>query len=435
MEDQTLKIKNFIIDISRIQEKNSFDFHSINECIKEYDFSVSEKDQLEQIHLSHKNRSEESLHAKNLNSAIISMERAVEINPLSDEYRNHMAQLYLMRANREGFKKSDRDLAYNSANFSLKLNKNNPIASSLLKEIRKKDHKISGRDLNRKLIPPLAAIFVILALAIFMKSPFTIPFLSKESESIDEEWIKPEVLKTKPFTERKIDLEILSSLSRDFDIQFSKSLIAKTNGSYSYTIQGEIQSPEEALESADLRVNFIGYEGNLLFKKEFPLVREDQIILPGESIMIDEFFYIHYLPPDIDKITINLTNISFTEDFISNSSSEAIYLQWDAYRPEGTNISLILKNDSIIKSYSGSYLNMKIELNNNGTEEIKNLEVELGWKDKYGTVLLERPEVLIRKDSLPLSTGKNRIYYLFTEIPEQIALKNEEFYIKINRIN
>lgn len=435
MEDHTIKIKTFIDDISLIQEKDPYDFQSINECIKEHDFTENEKDQLEQIHLSHKNRSEESFQAKNLNSAIISMERAVEINPLSDEYRNHMAQLYLIRANREGFKKADRDLAYNSAKFSLKLNKNNPIASSLLKEIRKKDNKISGRDLNRKLIPPLAALFVIVILAVFMKTPFTIPFLNKESESIEEVWIKPEVRETKAFTEREIDLEIFSSLNKNFDIQFSKSLIEKTNGSYSYTLQGEILAPEEALESADLRVNFIGYEGNLLFSKKIPLVLEDQIILPGESIMIDEFFYIHYLPPDIDKITINLTDISFTDNFISNSSSEEIYLQWDTNRPEGINISLILKNESIIESYSGSYLNMKIELSNKGAEEIQNLEVALGWKDKYGTVLLERPEILIRKDSPPLSTEKKRIFYLFTEIPEKIALQKEEFYIKINRIN
>lgn len=435
MEDQTFKIKTYIDDISLIQEKNPYDLHLIKECISKYDFSDNEQDQLRQIHISHKQRSEDSLRLKNLNSAIISMERAVEINPLSDEYRNHVAQLYLMRANREGFKKADRDMAYNSAEFSLKLKKNNPIAASILKDIRKRDNRISGRDLNRKLIPPLIALSVIIFFAVLTESPFNIPFLNRESDKGEEEWIKPEVMETTPFTEREVDLEILSSLSKDFEIQFSKSLIEKTNGSYSYTIQGEIRAPEEALQSADLRVNFMGSEGDLLFTKRFPLVREDQVILPGESIVVDEFFYMHYLPPDIDKITINMTDISFTDKFISDSLSEEIYLQWEANRPEGTKISLILKNDSLIKSYSGSYVNMKIELDNQGVEEIGNLEVELAWKDKYGNILLETPEVLIRDGSPPLSSGGKRTYYLFTEISQEISELNEEFLIKINRIN
>jgi len=435
VEERTLKLKKYIEDISLIQEKNPFDLRSIEKCIKSYTLSDDEKDQLEKICLSHIKRSEELLRMKNLNGAIISIERAVEINPLSDELRNHAAQLYLMRANREGYKKSDRDLSYNSAVFSRNLKKPNPIANSILDEIRKKDNKATGKDLNKKLILPIVLLLVIVTAAVLWENDFTIPFLSTREVKNDKEWIPPPKMEKTIFTEQDISIQINSTLTEDFDIQLNKSLISKINGSYSYVIQGEIIAPESAVKSADLDINFINSSGGSLFKKSISLIGDDQIILPGESIIIDEFFYIHYLPPDIDHINFNLSNISLPDDFNSNTANRELYIQWNTSRPEGINISMILKNENAFDSYSGTFTNMKIELMNQGNGEIFNLDVALSWKDKYGNILLESPKNLIRLDNPPLSEGKNRIFYLFTELTEEISQKADEFYISINRIN
>lgn len=435
MKDKTLKLKKYIEEISLIQENDFFDLKSIRECINYYDLTDDEQDQLRQICLSHTKRSEELLLKKNLRGAIASIERAVEINPLSEEFRNKAAQLYLMRSKLEGFKKSHRDLAYNSAALSLTLNKKNPIASSILKEIRKRDNKINGKDLNKNILIPITILIIFIVAAVLWEKEFTIPFFMKNEAENDAVWVKAPQQESIIFTEQNIDIKINNRLSEDFNINLTKSIISKINGSYSYTIQGEIQAPEKAVKSADLNINFISNSEDSLFKKSFPLVREDQIILPGEPIIIDEFFYIHYLPPDINRISFNLTDLSFSDDFSANNATEKLYLQWDTPRPDGINFSITLKNKSSMNSYSGTFQNIKIELKNQGAKDIFNLKVALSWKDKYGNILLECPTDLIHENNPSLTEGKNRIYYLFSEITEKVFESADEFYITINGIN
>ncbi|MBI9099661.1 MAG: hypothetical protein JEY91_14375, partial [Spirochaetaceae bacterium] len=358
MNDNTDKLKNYIEEISLLQVEYPFNLLKLKNGLERYNLSEEEQDKIEVICESHKRRSDQLIKSGNIKGAINSMERAVAIQPLSIEFRNKLAQLYDISARKEGFKKGDRDLAYNTASFSLRLNKNNPIARSILKDIKKNDNRISGRDLNKKLIPPLLVLIMIVLVAVFTKNDFSIPFLSNKTEIAEPQWEKPPMKETIPFTERTLDTQI-SSTDSDFTIQIDKSLIAKVNGSFSYTIQGEISAPEKALTSADLTIHFINSSGTPLFRKTVSLVEDNEIFLPGEGILIDEFFYIHYLPPEIERISLNLTNVSFSDDYITGETPEEIYLQWDTARPEGVNIALLLKSSTSIYSYAGSYRNMK----------------------------------------------------------------------------
>ena len=420
--------------MSFLQEKDQNDLKSLTNCRKSYKFTDIEWEQLENLSLSHIRRSEELLKSGNLNSAIVSLERAVEINPFSDEFRNKLAQIYLMRSQKEGFKKTDRDLAFTSASLSLKINSSNPIAKSILKEIQKKDDKISGRDLHKKLLPLLLAIFIIALAAIFLDKEYVIPFFNNTALSEEEEWEKPPALEKIPFSEREIDTQI-NSLNDQFEISISRSTINKTNGSYSYTIQGEIGSVEKALKSLDLEISFINVNREKLFTKTFSMIKENQIIMPGEKVLVDYFFYIHYLPPEIDKITLNLSNIDYAEDIISQEESQIIALEWTAARPEGIKISLILKEEITYETYSQYYKNMKILMKNSGFTDIKNLEVSLSWRDQYGTILYENQKILINKSNPPLQTEDDRIFNIFSEIPKDLDRVDTEFFLRINRIN
>jgi len=435
VDDSALKLKNYIEEISILQDKDNKDFKSLKNCLRNYAFSDDELEKLERLSLNHQSRSEELLKSKRLSEAIFSMERAVEINPFSDEFRNKIAQLYLMRANREGYKKADRDLAFEAASISISLNNDNPIARSLLKEIQKKDDRISGRIHNKYLGPLFLVIIVIALIAVFVEREYIIPLFNNYAMGKDEEWVKPEPIKTIQFTELEIEPQI-SSLNKDFIFNIDKSQIAKTNGSYSYTLQGEISAEKETIKSADLDINFVSTEGKTLFTKTVSLIKEDHLVLRGEKILLDQFFFIHYLPPDIAKVSLNMSNYSFSEEEISAEESLPVYIEWETSRPEGIKININLKNENAYESYSHSYKNFKIHLENLGLNEIHNLEVKLSWENIYGDLLFEDHQVLINKKNPPLLAGKDRLFYLFTEMPNEINNEKEkEFYISITGIN
>jgi hypothetical protein len=434
VSENTLKLKEYIDEISLLQEKEIASLSELQECYEKYSFSDEEKEKLISISQSHKKRSEELLLSRKVNSAIISMERAVEINPFSDEYRNTLAQLYLMRAQKEGFKKSDRDLAYQHATYSLKITNSNPIARSILKEIQKNDDKISGKDLNKKFLPLLLIIAVFALVALFTEKKYLLPFFGIKETEEEETWIKPPEIEKAPFDVREVETQI-NGLQNQFSMEIEKSLIKKINGSYSYILQGEILSEKETIESADLSINFINTEGDSLFSRTLPLVRENQLILPGEAIVIDQFFYIHYLPPDIDKINLTLRNYSFSDKTIPAEKSIPLKIEWETSRPEGIEIQMSLKNEDSIINDSQSYKNIKMLLENKSLTAIENLEIQLSWRNSYGEIIYQIPKRLIRRDSLPLKKEKSRIFYLFTEIPEIVNQEENEFFIEIDRIN
>lgn len=435
MDDSARKIKSYIEEISLVHEKNPFDLKGFLSCAKKYNFSDYDDLKLEQISLSHHRRSEELLRKGKLTEAITSMERAVEISPLSASSRNKLAQLYLMKAAKDGFKKNGRDMAFLTASFSLKLNKTDPIARSILKEIKSKDKKISRKARGGKLIFPMTALILIIIAALFLDNDFEIPLLSavpSENKTDNYETAPQPVIQT--FTEREIETQV-TNFNDELEISLNKSLLSKTNGSFSYLLQAELRAPEVSLKSADLNIDFITPEGDSLFKKSFPLIDENWVVSPGETVLIDEFFYIHYLPPEINRVNINLKNISFHDKIIIPRNPEDLDIEWNSFRPEGVKISMILEDSSDLKGYSGFYKSMKIKLINQGNIPIHNMEIALAWKDEYGNLLHKKNDSLISENNPPLVDGGDRVFHLFSEVPVETGGGDSEFYIEINRIN
>lgn len=434
MEETSHKLKEYINEISRIRTETPYDTAALKNCLTSFDLSDSEKDKLEEIAAGHSKRSEEMLKAGKVEGAIVSMERAVEIFPLSGEYLNRLAQLYLMRSEKDGGREEDRILARDNAAFALKLEKNNPISKDVLKEIQKKEEAANGREQNRKILIPLIVLVIIIIAALASQNRFTIPFLGKKQETVESTSTARTFRETETFTSTSVDPEI-GYLPEDCTLDIGTSRLAKTNGSYSYTVQGNLVSEKEMIRSAQLQIIFKDYRGNRIYEKKLSLVKENETYYPGEPILVDGFFYIDYLPPDIDKITLVVDDLSFADVIPPRSNVQPLKIEWSAPRPEGADISMEIKEISELEGYSLRYGTVKLSLSNKGILPVTDLGIHLSWRDRYGEVYFSIPRELIRKDNPLLKTGETRIFQIFTELPPQREERDNEIFIDVNGIN
>lgn len=427
MEETSHKLKDYINEISAIQEENPFDLRALQSCINSYDFTDDDKDKLSQIASGHSKRSEEMLRQGKIEGAIVSMERAVEIYPLSSEFRNRLAQLYVTN--------SEKEKALENARFSLLVERNNPIAKSILKDIKKDDDKQSGKDQYKKLLIPFSALIILIIFALLSRNSFDIPFLRViEGEEEQTQAQANPLPKPVEFTERQVVTEAFG-LPEEVDISIETSTIAKTNGSFSYTLQATLQSESELISSADLNILFRDYKGKIIFRKVLPLLSAFQNLYPGETLLIDEFFYIHYLPPDIAAIDIKLTDLKVADEIPQSDEPFPLKIEWSEDRPEGTKLEMAIKNRSALTGYSEGYTNLKLQLHNLGFSPVETLHVDLQWRDVYGNVFFSISRELIEPGSPPLKNGENRLFHIFTDLPSYDEDEEIEIFINVNRIN
>ncbi|MCP4164136.1 MAG: hypothetical protein GY760_29095 [Deltaproteobacteria bacterium] len=428
MNEIAIKLKRYIQEISSLQDQDQWSIQTLNICRDKYKLSEEENLKLKKLSDNYRIHSADFFKEGKLTKAINSLERAIQINPFSEDLRNTIAQLFLLRAEQEGYKKTDRDLSFRSASICLKLNKSNKTARNIIREISKKDGKVSGRDQNKKLVPIIILVILYGILAIYYKREVIFSFIQKEI--LNEKTLEKHVIT--PFDKEEIETKIIN-LHDDLKITIDKSSISKKNGAYSYTLQGEIYSGTKEIISIDLDLRFKDYNGESLFSKIIPLVKDTT--LPEEIVLIDQFFYIHYLPPDIDEVTLNFYNYDSIDKSEMNYETVSLPIVWDAMRPEGIKIEIAKKSEVLIDGYGQSYKKIKIELNNIGLKEIYNLQISLLWKDKYGDILYSIPESLIDKNNPPLLMGRKRNFNILSEIPPEAISRDYDYHITINRIN
>lgn len=434
VEETANKIKSYINEITLTGEKDSYDLQALRKCFDSFELTEEELEKLEQIASVHVRRSEDLLGKRNITGAILSMERAVEIHPLFDEYRNRMAQLYLMKSSAEGNSSAERELARKSALFSLRLKTNNPIARNILKEIKKTEDSISGRHLNKKLIFPLIALIAIVIAALLSQNRFTLLFLNPVERSGESSSTTDEIMQKTAFTEREVNIRVTGPVE-DCELEVGESLISKTNGSFSYTLQGELSHPTAALKSAELNITFRSFQGDALFRKSYALIDDDELVMPGEPILIDKFFYVHYLPPEIDRVDLSLKNLAFADEIPQEQENNLLSVEWDAPRPEGVKLNIYTTDSAFFKGYGQDYANIKLKIENLGLQPVSLFHIDLNWRDSFGDMLYSVSQELIQEDNRSLGEGENRIFKVFTAIPPSIQEKEAELYITVKRIN
>ncbi|MBN2657067.1 MAG: hypothetical protein JXR86_08405 [Spirochaetales bacterium] len=434
MDDKADKLKSYINEISLIAEKEPFNYTALKKCFDSYQLTESDLGRLKKVAASHIKRSEELLQNRRIEEALMSMERAVEIHPLSDEYRNRMAQLYMIKAREEGQDGRYRELAMKNATFSRLISSANPIAENIIKEIRIKEKSLSGTVSYKKILLPFAGLLVLITASFLTQNRFSFPFFQQESSKDKTQMTVPYIKQTETFRERKLDT-VLNGLPEDCRVDIFQSKLNLTNGSISCTIQGELRNESRAIKSADLEIALKNYDGVTLFSRIFPLVSEDQWLMPGEPALIDEFFFVHYLPPEIDEVRISFKNLIIADEIPRQEEKKPLTLEWTASRPEGVSIELFQLDSSGFDGYGEEYINFKFRLDNRGTVPINRFQVDLKWRDTFGEELFSTNRDLIKEENPALLPEGTRIFRVFTSLPSGLEDKKPEFYINVTRIN
>jgi len=428
------KLKTYINEISQLAEKDFFDYKAFRNCYDSFELSDEQVRRLNQIALGHIKRSEEMLKGGRIEEALSSMERAVEIHPLSSEFRNRIAQLYMIKSQNEGLGGINREMAQRHASFSSKVEQGNPIADHILKDITRKERSLSGRTSYRKLIFPLVGLFLLIVAAFFSRNNFTFSFLRRKPEELNSSMSVPAVKKTETFTGRELDT-ILNGQMEGCRLEVDQSRLGQTNGSISYSLQGTFTNESKAVKSVDLNVAFKKFDGSTLFDKTFPLIKEDQWLMPGEPALIDQFFYVHYLPPEIEEVRISLKNLIIADDIPLMEEKQKLSTDWTASRPEGVKIDIYHLDSNGVQGYGEDFVNIKLMMDNSGIVEIDSFEVELKWRDFSGGEIHSISKKLIGEGNPVLEPESSRIFRVFTSLPKGSLESKPELYINVTRIN
>jgi len=434
VEDDVDKLKTYINEISLLSERDSFNYTALKNCYDSFELSDEQTGRLKQIARGHIKHSEDMLKGGRIEEALSSTERAVEILPLSSEFRNRIAQLYLIKSRNEGLGGKNREAARSQASFSLKIEPGNPIAGQILKEINQKERSLSGKTSYRKLIFPLAGLLMLIVAAIFSQNDFTFTFLRRQPEVANDSMAVPALKKTETFSGRELET-ILTGQLEECRLEVERSLLGRTNGSISYTLQGTFFNESKAVKSADLNIAFKKFDDSTLFEKTLPLIREDQWLMPGEPALIDSFFYVHYLPPEIEEVRISLKNLLIADEIPRLEERQKLPLEWTASRPEGVKIDVFRLDANGFQGYGEDFINIKLMMDNSGTEEINRFEVDLKWRDLSGVEIHSLSQNLIDEGNPVLEPENSRIFRVFTSLPSGSLESEPEMYINVTRIN
>lgn len=180
---------------------------------------------------------------------------------------------------------------------------------------------------------------------------------------------------------------------------------------------------------------FRQFDGEILFSKTIPLVEEEQWLMPGEPALIDEFFYVHYLPPEIDEVRISLRNMVTADEIPEQEEEQPISVEWTAYRPEGVKIDFSRLESSSFQGYGENYINIKLKMINSGTIPVERFQIDLKWRNFSGDELFSLSRDLIQWENPVLSPEETRIFRIFTNLPPDLPDEGLEMYINVTRIN
>ena len=428
-ENEEKLLNMYMQELVSIQDNRLLTAEDLKKLDEKYPLSPQYKEKLFMLSSRHLSRAEQYIKQERWDTAIIETERALLFSPLDEQMRLDLAELYLNRSRQYGYLEKDLRRADEKIKETLVLHPRSKAAVKMQKEMQDLYRILKGKDQNRKFIPLIAGVLLILA-AVSYPRIRQFSFWNNKTES-PEEYVLPT---ENTWTSRTLKVETTDSLKERIDLDITRAEIRKEETGFTIAVQGYARSVSGPLEEIALKVK-LGDYADRQFEKTVPLLdKNSPPLFPDETLPFGDISYLLDFNEETDSLFIELDSIRKSDRNPEDQAWQISTTQWEIPKPEGINLQFHARREKFLEGYDAQYLYQDIRVENRSLKDISDLNISIHWLDDRDNLLASRNLSLIPPGNPSLKAESIQTYRVLLDLSKSQILPPANPAVSIQQI-
>ncbi|QEN07487.1 hypothetical protein EXM22_05600 [Oceanispirochaeta crateris] len=412
-ENSSSNLNSFLTDLVNMQDKKLVTPMDLEALQEKYDLNPDDQEKLNMLIERHLSRATEYKRNERWDNAIVETERALLFSPLDNEIRLDLAELFLNRSVKYGYLQKDLRRAGHEVRDALTLEPEHRGAKKFQKELKQLNSMLQGKQNNKKLIPLVLLLIIIMGAALYPQIRKRFQFLSLAEESDSSLAISTEP----PWVTKSISISESDPLKKDFNIQLTESMIIReTNaGVPAISVAGYIEPLNGDLAMLELMLS--GFDPADSIATIEIVSPGDAPLRKGETDRFQSFIYLNTNPEDMDKLYFSIKNRqAYYEEEIPRWEKEEIYMNDPL--PHGIFLDMESLLINQIEGYDRNYIFYDVRVANKSTEGLNQLDVIFQWRDDQDQLISSISQSLVNQRILPFKPQSIETYRIMFDLPK-----------------
>ncbi len=413
-ENEEKLLNRYMQELVEIQDSRLLTREDLVKLDEKYPLSQQYKDKLYMLSSRHITRAEQYKKQERWDTAIIETERALLFSPLDEQLRLDLAELYLNRSRQYGYLEKDLRRSEEKIKETLTLHPRSKSALRMQKEMQELYRILKGKDQNRKMIPIILGILLIVG-AVSYPRIRQFQFWGSQ-DTPQEESLSP--AENNDWSSRTLQVETTDSLKERIDLDITQAEIEKRDSGFGISLQGYTRTVSGPLEQMTLKVSLKG-RTEPLFEKSIPLLDKDSPILyPEETLPFSDYTHLTDYDSQSDELFIELESIRKSGIDPESQIWETSMTQWELPQPEGINLEFQTRRENFLEGYDAQYLYEDIRVVNRSLKEIEDLQIAVHWLDDSQALLASRELSLVPPGNPSIRGESIQTYRVLLDLPK-----------------
>ena len=429
-EDQEDGLLNqYLKELIEIQDHALITEKDIAHLDEKYPLSTEEIDKIHMLAHRHVSRADQYKKQERWDTAIVETERALLFTPLDPDLRLDLAELYTLRSRQYGYLEKDLRRARNKVKETLILKPGYRSAIKLQKELQDLDRMLKGTDQNRKIIPLIIVLLIIMG-AVLIPRIRNFAFWEIDEEETTSSNLP---LEEQEWTRKELTLKPADSLKERLDIDIKGAELLKNNESYALSLSGYVQTLSGPLENLVLDLS-LGDVMTPVLEKELSLLdKNDPILLPGETLPFSAYYHLTSYNNE-ESLQLGISAIGRSEALYDPSQWAESVPFWGIPRPNDINLTFTGKRHNLIEGYDRTYLFQDIKMANKSIASLENLKINAKWYDADKNEIASRLIDCTPPGSPPIKGESVQTFRVMLDLPKEQMHRMTEYALYIESI-
>ncbi|MBF9017679.1 MULTISPECIES: hypothetical protein [unclassified Oceanispirochaeta] len=404
------RLNNFLTELVNSQDNKLLNTEDVDALLQKYMLTPEDIDKLTMLIDRHLNRALDYKKNERWDSAIVETERALLFSPLDNEVRLDLAELFMKRSFQYGYLQKDLDRAGREASDILTLEPENRAAKKFLKELKQLKQMLRGTQHNRRIIPLIFIVIIILGAALYPQIRKRFNFLSLNNTAMQSSSPLDYV---PPWETRELNYEKSSSLKESFKMDLMETTLIRESpsGTPALSIAGYLEAVKDDYSRLELEV--FRSDDNSSVGTITVIDEGDAPLRSGETESFHDYMYFNDDIEQLKSVYIGISEqVSYREQENSEWSEEILHNETPL--PNGVFLDAESRFISQIEGYDRNYYFYDLRINNKSNTALSTLDFTLQWRDNDGAVKSEQILSLSDHKALPVkaqSLWNNRIMF------------------------
>ncbi len=426
--DEEKILNQYLQELISLQDSKLLREEDLTQLEQKFPISPGSKEKIQMLSSRHISRAEQSKRQERWDTAIVEMERALLFTPLDEQIRLELAELYVNRSRQYGYLEKDLHRADEKVKETLQLYPKNRSALKMQKEMQELYRMLNGKDQNRKMIPVIIGILLILA-AVSYPRIRQFFFWNKQVQSL-EETVSSAV---EDWQEKELLVQTTDSLNERIKLEIDQALLQKEETGFNMSFKGYIESNSGPIEEITLKMT-LGNISDPVFEKTISVLKKDDPpLFSGATLSFSDYSHLTGIDENTESLLIQLDTIAKSESSFKPEEWTPSIIQWKNPKPDGINLQIESRQEKLLEGYDAQYLFQDIRVENRSITEISDMEIMIQWMDK-DQPLASRTLNLIPPGNPPMKAQSVQSYRVLLDLSKNRILPPAPPLVMINSI-